>query len=159
MKALFAGSFHPPTLGHIDLIKEASGMFEGVIVAIMINAEKKYTISAEMRKQMLEKCLSEYKNVTVVIGTGLTCALAKELGAGVLVRGLRDSSDFDYEKRIADLNRRQTGIETVFIPSKPEYACIASSFVTDIARHGGKITDMVPEQIEQDILTAITKGV
>ena len=157
MKALFAGSFHPPTKGHLELIKKAAGMFDGVVVAIMINAEKKYTISAEERKRMLEKCVADIPNAEVVIGTGLTASLAEETGCRVLLRGVRDTADFEYEKRIAAVNRALTGIETVFLLPGPELGSVASSIVMDIARHGGDISAFVPAEIKQDIAEAIKK--
>lgn len=157
MIALFAGSFHPPTVGHIDIVRRAARMFEHVYVAIMVNAEKTYTISTDERKRMLEKCMEDLDNVSVLTGSGLTAEMAKSLGAEVMVRGARDSTDFEYERRIADINRMQYGIETIIYPAKPEFGSISSSVVMDLARHGGKIKGLVPDEIEKEIINAVKK--
>ena len=95
MIALFAGSFHPPTNGHLDVIRRAACMFERVVVAVMVNPEKKYLLSAEERCEMLRRAAAGLDNVEVVWGTGLTAELAKKLGAGVLVRGVRNVTDME----------------------------------------------------------------
>ena len=157
MKALFAGSFHPPTNGHISVLKRAAGLYDEVVAAIMVNAEKTYTISAEQRKEMLEKCLTGIPNVKVVVGSGLTVNLAKELHADVLLRGVRDTADFEYEKRIAEVNRALTGIETLLMPAEDGLGSVASSLVMDVARNGGDIGHFVPPEIKQDIIDTIIK--
>lgn len=157
MKALIAGSFHPPTMGHLDLIGLSSRMFEEVIVAVMVNAEKKYSISKEQRVKMLEKCTAAFSNISVVSDTGLTAALARKMGAEVLVRGVRDCTDFEYERRIADINRSQYGIETVILPTKPSLSSVSSSVVMDLIRHGGNIDGLVPEIIKEEIINAVKK--
>ena len=116
MIALFAGSFHPPTNGHLDVIRRAACMFERVVVAVMVNPEKKYLLSAEERCEMLRRAAAGLDNVEVVWGTGLTAELAKKLGAGVLVRGVRNVTDMEYELQAADVNRMLTGIDTIFLP-------------------------------------------
>lgn len=158
MIALFAGSFHPPTNGHLDVIRRASCMFERVIVAVMVNPEKKYLLSAEQRCEMLRRAAAGLDNVEAVWGTGLTAELAKELGAGVLVRGIRNVTDMEYELQAADVNRMLTGIDTVFLPSKPEHRAISSTIVMDVARHGGSFDGMVPEPIRNDIRRWFSAG-
>lgn len=158
MIALFAGSFHPPTNGHLDIIRRASCMFERVIVAVMVNPEKKYLLSAEERCEMLRRAAAGLDNVEAVWGTGLTAELAKKLGAGVLVRGVRNVTDMEYELQAADVNRMLTGIDTVFLPSKPEHRAISSTIVMDVARHGGSFDGMVPEPIRNDIRRWFSAG-
>ena len=159
MKAMFPGSFHPPTVGHMDIIRRAAGMFEKLYVAILVNRDKRYLIGDAERKRMFEKCLGDLGNVEVVIGSGLTSELARELGCGVLIRGVRDVSDYAYELKLADINRTLTGVETLLLPAKPEISAVASSIVMDIAQNGGDISPFVPENIKDDILSAINKGV
>ncbi|MBR5751994.1 MAG: pantetheine-phosphate adenylyltransferase [Clostridia bacterium] len=159
MNALFPGSFHPPTNGHMDVIARISALFDTVYVAVMANPEKRYAISAEERTEMLKKCVKEYTNVQIVTGSGLTAELASKLGCGVIVKGVRDADDFYYEMRQADVNRRISGVETLLIPSDPKWGSIASSIVMDIAHHGGDIQAFVPPEIYEDILSAIRKGV
>lgn len=162
MNALFAGSFHPPTKGHLDIIKRAACLYDKVFVAIMYNAEKKYILSLEDRISMLRKITRDLKNVEIVSDTGLTAEFAKKLGCGVLIRGLRNSQDFEYELPIAHANRKVLGIETVFLPCEPEHMWISSTIVNDLVRHGGNIKNLVPEEINEDILRAqrrTSKGV
>lgn len=162
MKALFAGSFHPPTRGHLDIIKRSASLFEKVYIAVMFNAEKKYTISAPERVQMLRKITEGFKNVEIISDQGLTSELAIKLGCGVLVRGLRNSQDYEYEMPIAIANKKVFGMETVFLTCEPEHNWISSTIVNDIVRHGGDISKLVPDEITQDILRAqrrTSKGV
>ena len=158
MIALFAGSFHPPTNGHLDVIRRAAHMFERVVVAVMINPEKKYLLSAEERCEMLRRAAAGLDNVEVVWGTGLTAELAKKLGAGVLVRGVRNVTDMEYELQAADVNRMLTGVDTIFLPARPEHRAVSSSIVVDVARHGGNIDGMVPEPIRNDIRRWFSAG-
>lgn len=157
MKALFAGSFHPPTKGHISVIERAAKLYDEVVVAIMVNAEKTYVISAEKRKKMLEACLAGVPNASVVVGSGLTVDLARQLHADVLLRGVRDTADFEYEKRIAEVNRALSGIETLMMPALDELGSVASSLVMDVARNGGDISPFVPEEIKDEIIDTIKK--
>jgi len=162
MIALFAGSFHPPTVGHKDVIERSAGLFDKVYVAVMFNAEKTYSIDVKKRISMLRKICSCYPNVEVISDTGLTSDLARKLGVGVLVRGVRNTQDFEYEMQIAQANKALTGVETVFLPCRPEHSWISSTIVNDILRHNGDIAGMVPEEILNDILrenTRTSKGV
>lgn len=162
MNALFAGSFHPPTIGHLDIIKRAACLYDKVFVAIMFNAEKQYTLSVEERISMLKKITKDIKNVEIVSDTGLTAEFAGKLGCSVLIRGLRNSQDFEYELPIAIANKTVLGIETVFIPCEPEHNWISSTIVNDLVRHGADIKKLVPEEITEDILRAqrrTSKGV
>ena len=157
MKALFVGSFHPPTKGHISVITRGAKLFDEVVVAVMANPEKTYTLSAEKRKDMLEQCLTAFPNVSVVTGNGLTAELAKELHADVLLRGVRDTTDFEYEKRMGEVNRALSGIESLFLPAEEGLGSVASSVVMDVARHGGDISSFVPAEIKDEIIETIKK--
>ena len=159
MNALFPGSFHPPTKGHLDVIERCAGIFETVIVAVMANAEKTYAISAEQRCEMLRKCTRTLKNVRVVQGNGLTALFAKKFDCSVIIKGVRDTDDFSNEMRQADINRVLSGIETFLLPSDSRLGSVSSSIVMDIAKNGGDISEFVPESIHDEILRAIHKGV
>lgn len=162
MNALFAGSFHPPTKGHLDIIRRSACLYEKVYVAVMYNAEKQYTLSAEERISMLQKITNDLENVEIVSSDGLTAEFARCLNCGVLIRGLRDAQDYEYEMPIAIANKEVFGIETVFLSCLPEHIWISSTIVNDLVRHGGDISKLVPKEIIEDILRAqmrTSKGV
>ena len=142
--ALFAGSFDPPTVGHIDLIERASRLFDHVTVAVMINAAKTPMFTAEERVDMLALCTQELPNVTVTSGTGLTLDLAKSVGADVLLRGLRGEGDAGLEASLAAGNRHVGGIDTLALFTAPQYGYISSTLVRDVIRHGGKLDGLAP---------------
>ena len=143
--ALFAGSFDPPTMGHIDLIERASKLFDYVTVAVMINAAKTPMFTAEERVDMLTECVSRLKNVTVTAGTGLTLDLARAVGADVLLRGLRGEGDAGMEAALAAGNRHVGGIDTLALFTAPQYGFISSTLVRDVIRHGGRLDGLVPD--------------
>lgn len=143
--ALFAGSFDPPTVGHIDLIERASRLFDHVTVAVMINAAKTPMFTAEERVDMLKMCVSRLKNVTVTSGTGLTLDLAKAVGADVLLRGLRGEGDAGMEASLAAGNRHVGNIDTLALFTAPQYGFISSTLVRDVIRHGGRLGGLVPD--------------
>lgn len=143
--ALFAGSFDPPTMGHIDLIERASGLFDHVTVAVMINAAKTPMFTAKERADMLKECVSRLNNVTVTAGTGLTLDLARAVGADVLLRGLRGEGDAGMEAALAAGNRHVGGIDTLALFTAPQYGFISSTLVRDVIRHGGRLDGLVPD--------------
>lgn len=145
--ALFAGSFDPPTVGHIDLIERASRLFDHVTVAVMINAAKTPMFAADERADMLKECVSRLSNVTVTAGTGLTLDLAKSVGADVLLRGLRGEGDAGMEASLAAGNRHVGGIDTLALFTAPQYGFISSTLVRDVIRHGGRLDGLVPESL------------
>ena len=145
--ALFAGSFDPPTVGHIDLIERASRLFDHVTVAVMINAVKTPMFTADERVDMLKKCVSDLPNVTVTSGTGLTLDLARNVGANVLLRGIRGEGDAGGEAALAAGNRHVGGIDTLALFTAPQYGFISSTLVRDVIRHGGRLEGLVPESL------------
>ena len=155
MIGMIPGSFHPPTNGHLDIIRRAAKLCDTLYVAILYNRDKKYLFSAEKRKAMLEECIGDLPGVRVVIGSGLTSVLARQLGADILIRGVRDTADFEYERKLANVNRTLTGIDTMFLPASPGIESVASSIVMDIALCGGNIDAFVPEIIKDELLTSI----
>ena len=154
MIAVYAGSFSPPTNGHLDIIRRAAGMFDQVIVAVLSQQAKKYTFSPELRKEMLEEITGSFGNVRVVMDSGLLVDVVKRVGADVILRGLRNSSDLIFEMQMAEANRRIGKIETVFISCLPEYSMVSSTIVRDCASHGAPIDSMVPEKIIGKIYAA-----
>lgn len=148
---LFAGSFDPLTMGHLDLIERAEKLFDRVVVAVMINSAKKSLFSPEERAAMIEKCTSGKRKVSVITDSGLTVLAAKRLGAGVLLRGIRGEGDAGMEAQIAAANRKISGMETLTLFTDPKYSLMSSTVVRDVLKNGGPIEGMVPDAILPDV--------
>ena len=151
-KALFAGTFDPPTLGHLDLIHRGSAMFEALVVGIgENNAKLKSVLSVQQRLEGLKKELASLSNVEVISFSGLATQLAKEHDIDVLLRGIRSSSDMEYEMQMARANLKIGGIETVFLLSSDSSAQISSTLIRELALHKAPLGDFIPEQFERMI--------
>ena len=146
-KAIFPGSFDPITNGHYDIIKRGVSLFDEVIVAIGVNAEKKYMFSLEDRKRFIEESFKDESKVKVITYSGLTIDLCKKENAEFILRGLRNPADFEFEKAIAHTNRVMSKIETVFLLTAARTSFISSSIVRDVLRNGGDISQLVPESV------------
>ena len=146
-KAIFPGSFDPITNGHYDIIKRGVSLFDEVIVAIGVNAEKKYMFSLEDRKRFIEEAFKDEPKVKVITYSGLTIDLCKKEKADFILRGLRNPADFEFEKAIAHTNRVMSKIETVFLLTAARTSFISSSIVRDVLRNGGDISQLVPESV------------
>ncbi len=146
-KAIFPGSFDPITNGHFDIIKRGVSLFDEVIVAIGVNAEKKYMFSLEDRKRFIEEAFKDEPKVRVISYSGLTIDLCKKENADFILRGLRNPADFEFEKAIAHTNRVMSKIETVFLLTAAQTSFISSSIVRDVLRNGGDISQLVPESV------------
>ncbi len=144
-KAVFPGSFDPITLGHVDIINRALPLFDEIVVAIGINAEKKYMFSLEERVAFIEKTFAQESKVTVDTYTGLTVNFCKEVSADFILRGLRNTTDFSYEQQIAQANAQMAGIQSIFLICSPEVSHISSSIVRDIIRNKGTYKHLVPD--------------
>ncbi|MCF6295802.1 MAG: pantetheine-phosphate adenylyltransferase [Flavobacteriaceae bacterium] len=146
-RALFPGSFDPLTLGHYDIIRRGVTLFDEVIVAIGLNADKKYMFSLEERKQFIKDAFADEPRIKVVTYKGLTVEFCKEIGVGFILRGLRNPADFEFEKAIAHTNRKLTEIETVFLLTAAKTSFISSSIVRDVIRNNGNYTKFVPNSV------------
>jgi len=146
-KALFPGSFDPLTLGHYDIIRRGVTLFDEVIVAIGINADKKYMFSLDERKQFIKEAFADEPRIKVVTYEGLTVEFCKETGVDYILRGLRNPADFEFEKAIAHTNRKLTQIETVFLLTAAKTSFISSSIVRDVIRNNGDYTKFVPKSV------------
>ena len=152
MKALFAGSFDPLTTGHLNLIKRASMMFDEVVVTVMVNPLKASVISKEKRIEFLSRCTKHLSNVKVVEENGLTVDAAVKYGCGVLVRGIRNGKDTDYELELEYYNKRlEPSIETVYLSTLPELMHVSSSRVKELISYGRDVKGLVPELIRQEV--------
>lgn len=152
MIAIYPGSFDPITLGHLDIIERASSLFEQVVVAVLCNPSKDPLFSVAQRLEQIEKSTRHLPNIEVDSFTGLTVEYAKLRGARVLLRGLRVLSDFEKELQMAHTNQTLwEGIETVFLATTKEYSFLSSSIVKEIAKFGGSVVHLVPENVAADI--------
>jgi pantetheine-phosphate adenylyltransferase len=147
--AVFPGSFDPITTGHVDLVRRALPLFDKIIVAVGVNSTKKYLFPLEERLDMLEKVFAKYPTVSVDHFENLTAHYCTKIGARYLLRGLRNASDFDYEKTISQLNHIVgEGIETVFLISQPEFSHISSTIVREIIVGGADARQFIPKEIK-----------
>ncbi len=146
-KAIFPGSFDPITNGHEDIIKRSVPLFDEIVVAIGVNADKKYMFSLEQRKKFIEETFKDEPKIKVVTYKGLTTNFAKEIGADFILRGLRNPADFEFEKAIAHTNRHLAKIETVFLLTSAKTSYISSSIVRDVIRNDGDYTFLVPSSV------------
>lgn len=146
-KAIFPGSFDPLTLGHEDIIKRAISLFDEIVIAIGINAEKKYMFTLEERKRFIEETFRNEPKVSVITYEGLTIDLCHKLKADFILRGLRNPADFEFEKAIAHTNRKLSKIETVFLLTSVGTSFISSSIVRDVIRNNGGYEMLVPEAV------------
>jgi pantetheine-phosphate adenylyltransferase len=147
-RAVFPGSFDPITLGHCDIINRGTELFDELIIAIGENLSKNNLFSLEQRKAFIENIFSENKKIKVFIYSGLTTDFCKKIKANYILRGLRNSSDFEYENSIAQTNKKTGEIETVFLLSSPEKSFISSSIVREIIKHNGKFENLVPNSVK-----------
>ncbi len=147
-RAIFPGSFDPITLGHYDIIKRGIKLFDEVIVAIGINAEKKYMFSLDERKRFIEQSFANEPKVKVTTYKGLTVDYCKEVDAKFILRGLRNPADFEFEKAIAHTNRKLSKIETVFLLTASNTSYISSSIVRDVIRNNGDFSVLVPDSVK-----------
>ena len=146
-KAIFPGSFDPITLGHYDIIKRSLPLFDEIVVAIGVNADKKYMFSLEERKRFIEETFQNEPKISVITYEGLTIDLCHKINANFILRGLRNPADFEFEKAIAHTNRRLSKIETVFLLTAAKTSYISSSIVRDVIRNNGEYKLLVPEAV------------
>jgi len=147
--AVFPGSFDPITVGHVDLVLRASVIFDEIIVAVGINSQKRYLYSLDQRIEWLNAVFKKHDNITVDSFEGLTANFCKKKKARYLLRGLRNASDFDYEKTISQMNQIiGDGIETVFLISQPQFSHISSTIVREIIKGKGDASPFLPKEVK-----------
>ena len=147
-KAIFPGSFDPFTLGHHSIVKRGLAFMDEIIIGIGINEGKRCLMSVEKRLESIRKIYADEPRVKVIAYSGLTVDFAQEQGAGIILRGIRTVKDFEYEEGIADINRKLSGIETVFLFTEPEYSAISSSVVRELLHYGKDVSAFLPKGIE-----------
>ncbi len=150
--AIFPGSFDPITVGHVSIIQRALPLFEKIIIAIGMNAEKKTMFPVEQRAEWIRQVFKEEPKVVVETYSGLTVDFCKQQKAGFILRGLRTAADFEFERGIGQINRKLgPGIETLFLLTEACHTPISSSIVRDVIRHGGDVSSMVPEVVNGNL--------
>ncbi|MCY1520010.1 Phosphopantetheine adenylyltransferase [compost metagenome] len=146
--ALFPGSFDPITIAHVDILNRALPLFDQIIIGIGLNSAKQNLLSATQREEMVSTLFSSGNKVKVQLYEGLTVDFCRKINAGYMIRGIRSSADFEYERAIAQINQTMMPeVETILLLSKPEYSAISSTIVRDILRNKGDVSQFVPQQI------------
>jgi len=147
---LYPGSFDPVHNGHVEIVETAARLFDRVIVAAVRNPQKGAPLfTLEERQAMIEESFAHLPNVEVTLFSSLVVDLAKQKGADFIVKGLRAVSDFESELQMAQMNRRISGVDTLFIPTTSSHSFLASKLIREIARFGGDVTSMVPEPVNR----------
>ncbi|HEY3631814.1 MAG TPA: pantetheine-phosphate adenylyltransferase [Jatrophihabitantaceae bacterium] len=146
-RAICPGSFDPVTNGHLDIIGRAANLYDEVVVAVFVNRSKSGLFTVDERIAMLDEATAELPNVRVDSFRGLIVDYCKTHDIAVIVKGLRAVSDFDYELQQAQMNRGLAGVDTLFMPTNPEYSFLASSLVKDVAGWGGDVSKLVPPTV------------
>ena len=152
VKAVFPGTFDPPTYGHLNIIQRGAALFDSLDVVIAVNREKKPILPAETRRDLLVEQLDSMglQRAAVKTWQGLIVEYCRSAEAQVLLRGVRSSSDFDYELELSILNKKlDNGIETILLPTEPKYFVLRSSTIRELLRLGGDISSMVPPNVER----------
>jgi len=154
-RAVCPGSFDPVTRGHLDVIGRAAGLLHEVVVAVGHNSKKNALFAPDERVAMLADACAEWPGVTVSLFGGLLVDFCAEHQIDVIAKGLRSASDFDYELKMAQMNARLTGVDTVFLPTAPQWSYVSSSLVREVALLGGDVTPFLPPGIADRILERV----
>jgi len=154
--ALCPGTFDPVTNGHLDIIERASRVFDTLVVVVSDNPRKDPLFSMEERLAILKEAVSEHDNVEVATFQGLLVEYAKGRDIGVIVKGLRAVSDFDYELQMAQMNGRLAGVETFFMHTNPKWSYLSSSLIKEVARYGGDVSGLVPDFVRERLLEKLS---
>jgi pantetheine-phosphate adenylyltransferase len=151
------GSFDPVTHGHLDIVQRAAGLFDEVVVAVGVNQSKRRLFSADERLDMLREACSGFDNVRVEGFTGLLTDFCQQHDIAAIVKGLRAVTDFDYELQMAQMNASLAPVETVFVPTSPEYSFLASSLVKEVAMFGGDVSALVPAFVHERLVQRLAE--
>lgn len=155
--AVCPGSFDPVTLGHLDVFERAAVQFDEVIIAVLVNPNKKGMFTLEERIELIEESCRHLPNVRVESGRGLVVDFAKERGLTAIVKGLRTGTDFEYELQMAQMNKHIAGVDTFFVATTPRYSFVSSSLAKEVASLGGDVSELLPEPVNRR-LQAKLKG-
>ncbi len=157
-RAVCPGSYDPPTNGHLDIIERVAGLFDEVVIAVMINPAKRGLFTVDERMNLLTETIEHLPNVRVDSWHGLLVDYCAQHDVQAIVKGLRAISDFDYELQMAQMNQGLTGIETVFMPTKPVNSFLSSSLVKEVATYGGDVTHLLPRTVHKRLLQRLAEN-
>ncbi|MBQ3635227.1 MAG: pantetheine-phosphate adenylyltransferase [Bacteroidales bacterium] len=146
-KAIFPGSFDPFTIGHESIVLRGLEVFDEIVIAVGVNSDKHCYFSASQRVEFIKTVFADRPEISVATYEGLTVDFARQLGCSHIIRGLRTSADFEFERAIAQVNRQMSGIDTVFLLTTPEHTPVNSTIIRDILRHGGDASRFLPERL------------
>ena len=152
------GSFDPVTNGHLDVIERAAGLFDEVVIAVLVNVSKKGLFSVDERIAMLREVAGHLPNVVVESFDGLLVDYCRERDIPAVVKGLRAVTDFDYELQMAQMNHRLTRLETLFVATNPEYSYLSSSLLKEVAAYGGDVSGLVPDVVLTRLTDRLANG-
>jgi pantetheine-phosphate adenylyltransferase len=156
-RAVCPGSFDPVTLGHLDVIGRAAGLFDEVVVAVLINKKKQGMFSVEERIAMLNEVTADLPNVRADSFHGLLVDYCREHDIKAIVKGLRAVTDFDYELQMAQMNQRLSGVDTLFMSTSPEFSFVSSSLVKEVATYGGDVAHLLPPSVHRQLMDRIAE--
>ena len=147
-KACCPGSFDPMTNGHLDIFRRAARIFDELAITVVVNPNKQGMFSIDERIALIEENVADLPGVTVDRWTGLLVDYARDNGVACILKGLRNSTDFDYELPMAGMNMHLTGVETAFLTTAPEYSYVSSSLVKEVAKLGGDVSELIPPNVQ-----------
>jgi pantetheine-phosphate adenylyltransferase len=150
-KVVCPGSFDPVTNGHLDIVERSARLFDEVVVAVLVNQNKQGLFTIDERLELLDRATAHLPNVATASFTGLLVDFCTAQGIDAIVKGLRAVTDFDYELQMAQMNGSLTEVDTVFIPTSPEYSFLASSLVKEVAKHGGDVSGLIPGFVNDEL--------
>jgi pantetheine-phosphate adenylyltransferase len=156
-RAVCPGSYDPPTNGHLDILERAAGLFDEVVVAVLINKSKKGLFTVEERIGLLKESMAHLPNVRIDSWHGLLVDYCRQHDIQAIVKGLRAVSDFDYELQMAQMNQQLTGVETLFMPTKPENSFLSSSLVKEVATYGGDVAHLLSATVHRRLMERLAR--
>ncbi|GAY07840.1 pantetheine-phosphate adenylyltransferase [Pseudonocardia sp. N23] len=156
-RAVCPGSFDPVTLGHLDIVARASGLFDEVVVAVLVNKRKEGLFTVDERMEMLRETTADLPNIRVDSFHGLLVDYCTTHDVRAIVKGLRAVTDFDYELQMAQMNQRLSGIDTLFMSTTPEFSFLSSSLVKEVATYGGDVSHLLPPTVHQQLLDRLAE--